>query len=92
MRFNPINKNIYTDEGIFIKKMNCPFQVDWNDLAPSNDNWRKCNHCDHVIIDTNALRDVELLAMVAQNPYTCIKIDLNQDNIKITSDGSFEQR
>lgn len=93
MKFNPITKEVYTDKGEFIKKLSCPFRMNWNDLEKGHNSVsRKCSNCDHSIVDTEVLSDNELLKMVKQDPETCLKIDLNQNNIKIISNGIWEQR
>jgi hypothetical protein len=92
MKFDPITKNIYTDKDEFIKKMNCPYKMSWDNLESTTPTMRKCANCDHLIVDTEMLTDSELLNMVTQNPDTCLKIDLHQHNIKIVSYGILEQR
>ena len=83
MKFNPITKDIYTDNNEFVKTMNCLYKISWEKLEPINSTIRKCENCDHLIIDTESITDDELLKIVTQNPDTCLKIDLNQKNIKI---------
>ncbi len=83
MKFDPIKKEVYTDKDEFVKKMNCPYKMNWDKLERANSTMRKCSNCDHLIVDTEFLSDDELLSMVKLNPYTCLKIDLNQHNIKI---------
>lgn len=92
MKFNPLTKEIYTDKGKFIKQMNCPYSMNWDDLEKSTDSSRKCVTCNHSIIDTEFLSDDELLKMVKRNPETCLQIDLNQTNIKIVTNGFLEQK
>lgn len=92
MKFDPITKDVYTDKGEFVKRMNCPYRMTWDNLVAANVTMRKCANCDHLIIDTEFFTDDELLKMVRQNPDTCLKIDLNQDNIKILSNGILGQK
>jgi hypothetical protein len=87
MKFNPLTKEIYTDKGEFVKTMNCPYKMSWDNLETTIINMRKCANCDHLIVDTEVLTDDELLKMVRQNPDICLKIDLNQQNIKIVTNG-----
>jgi hypothetical protein len=87
MKFNPLTKEIYTDKGEFVKTMNCPYKMNWDNLETTIINMRKCANCDHLIVDTEVLTDDELLKMVRQNPDICLKIDLNQQNIKIVTNG-----
>jgi hypothetical protein len=87
MKFNPLTKEIYTDKGEFVKTMNCPYKMNWDNLETTIINMRKCANCDHLIVDTEVITDDELLKMVRQNPDICLKIDLNQQNIKIVTNG-----
>ena len=92
MKFDPITKNIYSDKDEFIKRMKCPYKMSWDNLETTNSTLRKCSNCDHLIFDTEMLTDNDLLKMVRQNPDICLKIDLNQHNIKIVSNGILEQK
>ena len=92
MKFDPITKEIYTDKNEFVKRMNCPYKINWDNLEGTNSTLRKCVDCDHLIVNTEFLKDEELLIMVRDNPNTCFKIDLNQHNIKIASNGILEQK
>ena len=92
MKFNPLTKDVYTDKGEFVKTMNCPYKMSWDNLETTNSTMRKCANCDHLILDTEGITDEELLKIVRQNPETCLKIDLNQHNIKIVSNGILGQK
>ena len=46
MRFDPIKKEVYSDQGEFIKKMNCPYKLNWVSLEATNTASRKCSNCD----------------------------------------------
>jgi len=92
MKFDPLTKNIYTDNDEFVKTMNCPYKMSWDNLEATNSTMRKCSICDHLIIDTVYISDDELLNLVAENPDTCLKIDLNQHNIKIITNGNQTHR
>jgi hypothetical protein len=92
MKFDPITKDIYTDKDEFVKKMNCPYKMSWDNLETTNSTLRKCANCDHLIVDTEVLTDDDLLEIIRQNPDTCLKIDLNQHNIKIISNGILGQK
>ena len=92
MKFDPITKEIYTDKNEFVKRMNCPYKMNWDNLEDTNSTFRKCANCDHLIVDTEFITDDDLLSMVRHNPNTCLKIDLNQHNIKIVSNGVLGQK
>jgi hypothetical protein len=92
MKFDPIKKEVYTDNGEFVKQMNCPYKLNWDNLEATSKTFRKCANCDHLIINTEYLSDDELLSMVKENPDTCLKIDLDQHNIEIISNGILGQK
>ena len=92
MKFDPITKDIYTYKDEFVKRMNCPYKMSWDKLEVTNSTLIKCANCDHLIVDTEVLTDNELLKIVRQNPDTCFKIDLNQHNINIISNGILGQK
>lgn len=92
MKFDLLTKDIYTDKDEFVKTMNCPYKMNWDNLETTKSTLRKCTNCNHLIVDTESLTDDTLLKIVRQNPDTCLKIDLNQHNIKIVSNGILEQK
>jgi len=85
MKFNPIKKEIYTDNEEFIKKLNCPYKINQNNLKQVGENLYNCSNCNHLIVDTKCMSDEELLKIISREPKTCLKIDLNQNNVKIIS-------
>ena len=90
MKFDPINEVLYTDNGELIKKMNCPYRIDWDDLPASTSSPnRNCSMCERQIIDTENRTDEEILNLMKKNPSTCLKVDIDQDNIRITLDNNF---
>ena len=92
MKFDPINKEVFTDNGEFIKQMNCPYNIKWDNLEETSKTSRKCSNCDQLIINTEYVSDAELLFMVRENSDTCLKIDLNQNNLKIITNGILGQK
>ena len=94
MKFNPITKKLFSDDGQLIKKVNCPYKMQWDDLSPIDNeiNIKRCSICDHNIIDTANLNDVQLLNLVRENPKTCFKINFNQQNLKITTNGNMVRK
>lgn len=92
MKFDPINKDVYADNGQFLKKLNCPYGAQWEKLELANSSTRKCSVCSNLIFDTESLKDSELIKLISENPKACLKINLNQNNVKIISDGILEQK
>lgn len=85
MKFNPHTQHLFTNDGWLIKRLHCPFRLDWRKLGPSTDpSERRCDICQHAVTDTAHRTEEELLALMARNPHACLKVDLNQDNLTLT--------
>ena len=85
MKFNPLTKILYTDDNKLIKKMYCPCpSLKWDALSSTKDSMHKfCDICESSVVETKDLSDESLLAMLNENPNTCLKVDLNQENLRI---------
>lgn len=85
MKFNPITNKLYTDDNKFIKKMYCPYSsLKWSDLVHidgSMDGF--CNICESNVIETKKLKDDTVWQLLQDEPSTCLKIDFNQENMRI---------
>ena len=92
MKYDVIKKDLYTESGVFIKTLHCPYKMNWNELKKTNLVDRKCSNCDHLIIDTKYQTDEQLLKLISKNPNTCFKIDFGQNNVKLISNGILEQK
>ena len=76
--------HLYTDEGKFIKTLHCPKSVEWNQLIPIEGKLdRMCAVCSNRVIDTDSLKDEDLLQIIEKEPHTCFAVGLNQSNVKI---------
>ena len=85
MKFNPHTNRLFTDDGLLIKRLHCPFRLDWRKLEPTDDPAaRRCDICQHTVTDTAHRTEAELLALMAENTKTCLKVDLYQDNLTLT--------
>ena len=83
MNFNPNTNNLYTDKGEFIKQMNCPKDISWEDMdLTSSDLHRKCKYCKKEVVDTEYLTDEEVLFFANKNPEMCFRIKLLMDKKK----------
>ena len=85
MKFNPHTNRLFTDDGRLLKRLHCPFRLDWNKLGPTDDpGARSCHICQHAVTDTAQRTEDELLALMSANPKACLKVDLSQDNLTLT--------
>jgi hypothetical protein len=84
MKFSPFNLTLYTDSNEPIKTLHCPHKKQWNQLHPQPDSpHRSCPGCNHPVLDTAHMTDLEVLAAVRQNPSTCLAVNPAQDNIRL---------
>lgn len=85
MKFNPLTKRLFTNDGRLIKQLHCPFRLDWRKLQLTEHvGARRCGICEHEVTDTALRTEEELLELLAENPEACLKVDLNQPNLTIT--------
>ena len=84
MKFNPVTKHLFTDDHQLIKKLNCPFNLNWEDLELTKSQGRKrCQLCNKEIIDTESMTESYLVQKMKQNPDLCLKVGLDQANIRV---------
>ena len=85
MKFNPITKTLYTNDNKLIKKMHCPYpSLTWNDLSSTDGSMdRFCDICEHNVVETRDYAGEALLKLLKKDPNTCLKIDFNQENVRI---------
>ncbi len=86
MKFNPITNTLYTDNNKLIKKMYCPYSsLNWSDLSLIDGSIdRFCKICESNVVETKGFTDEVLLKLLQDKPDTCLKIDFNQKNLRIT--------
>ncbi|MDT3403734.1 hypothetical protein [Mucilaginibacter terrae] len=85
MQYNPITQELYTDTGTFLKKLHCPLAKRWEQLDPmSTAQAKTCSTCDKAVYDTSLLEDSALQELLQNASDTCLKVDLNQQNLTIT--------
>lgn len=92
MKFDPISKKVYTDQGKFLKKLHCPYQMTWDQLKEIDTKDRFCGICKSRVVDSNDYSDQELFDIIQKNEETCLKIDLNQKNLRVITYGSIERK
>jgi len=65
--------------------MHCPYpSLKWNDLLSLDRSMdRFCDICESNVVETKGMSDESLLALLQENPETCLKVDFNQENIRI---------
>jgi hypothetical protein len=75
MKYNEKTREVFTDNGQLIKKMNCPQNIDWEKMEKGkNDLERNCSICKKSVIDTEFLSDAEVLYIMNQDNDKCLRI------------------
>ena len=85
VKYNPLTNTLYTDDGHLIKQMYCPYNsIDWDRFSLIDGSMdRYCDICESTVLDTKELTDDMLLKLLKNKPDTCLKIDFDQENIRI---------
>ena len=73
MKYNIINKQLFTNDGRYIKTLNCPLEKQWNDLEEGF-----CKSCSKTVLNTSELSNKMILDELTKNRETCIKVDTNR--------------
>lgn len=98
MLYNPISKQLFSNSGTFIKQLHCPLQKRWEELEtgqnfqPITLKGKLCDSCNKVVYDSNLIKENELIELIKKDPHTCIKVDLNQENIYLTNQTHVEHQ
>lgn len=71
---NIIDKKIFTQEGEYLKTIQCPKKILASDLEQKDEQNLYCNNCEKVIMDTEYLSEKELVNILKKNKDTCLKI------------------
>ena len=68
------NKKIFTQEGKYLKTIECTKKISASDLEQKDEQTRYCNNCEKEIIDTQYISEKELVNILKKNKDTCLKI------------------
>ena len=68
------NKKIYSENGSFLKKIDCPKKVTVSDLHKKCDKKLLCKSCDQNILDTEYMSEKELCLILENDKNICLKI------------------
>jgi len=84
MRLNISSGELFTDDGVFLKRLHCSKSQKWKDLATSHSpTGRFCDFCSRQVVDTDNLSDTDVIDIVQKDPSTCLSLKLSQNNIEI---------
>jgi hypothetical protein len=88
VKFNPLTVSLYTDDNQLLKVLECPYSISWsNCTSTQNSDIRTCDICERQITDTGNFTDHQLRRLISQKADACLKVELNQDNLRVISQG-----
>jgi hypothetical protein len=88
MKFDIKSRELYTNSGSLIKKLDCPLKIKFSQLALNQSGKITCKNCNSEILDTAKFSDIEVQKKMKESPEQCLKVNLNQRNIKIITNGN----
>ena len=68
------NKNIFANDGTFLKTIDCPQNAKPSSLTQTSDIKFHCNSCNKTVIETDLLSEQEITQLLRVAPDTCLKI------------------
>jgi len=71
---NIIDKKIFTKEGEYLKSINCPKKVSFEDLKNEKDKSLYCHNCEKAILDTDYISEDKLIDKLKKDKNICLKI------------------
>lgn len=83
MIFDSKNGCLYDNEGVFLKRISCPFGLHPDQLQAIGHGERRCNVCEKVIYGVDNISDDMLREMIERDERICIFSTSNARNIKV---------
>jgi hypothetical protein len=87
LRFNPLTQILSTDDGAFLKAVDCPLGISENGLVGATT--KHCLQCHNSVVSIKGMSDHEISDFITKNQDQCLSFSLTDENIKVTYDGSF---
>ena len=80
--FNPLDNTLLDSNKNVLKKLECIFEsIITEETHKESRKKNRCLLCKKNVINTSIIPENELLELIHNNPLTCLKIDINQQNI-----------
>ena len=72
--FKIIDRNIYSSDGVFLKKIHCPKNVLPANLDKVSEIEFICKLCEKKVINTDYLDETEITKLIGEDPTICLSI------------------
>jgi hypothetical protein len=86
MMFDPISGVLRTNDGIILKRLDCPVGATRSDII-DHGGAPNCSICGEVMIDLDGLDDEVIERIFRERPDQCVFFSLEGSNVKVTIDG-----
>lgn len=85
MRFDQANRILWTDSGLFLKRVLCPLHKRWGEMDPVDNDGRRrrCGSCAKEVISLEGMTDAEAERILDADRETCVMIPLGATNITV---------
>ena len=75
---------LYSDSGIFLKRLHCPKDVNWKSMTNAVLLDAKiCQVCTRLVHNTATMTENDIVQLLEGDPAVCLKISLTQNNITV---------
>lgn len=94
MLFDPETNELFTNKGLFIKKLECPLTKRWQQLEKVDDKdfKRLCQDCNKHVVNTEGLNDEQVYAIVQYDESVCLHISEEFGNVEFVKPLPVDQR
>jgi hypothetical protein len=78
-------RELKTNYGQFLKKLDCPLHKKWQDLTMISEEEptrRHCSSCKKFVVDIGEMTDEEVVAFFEESPEACVYLGSEQENIR----------
>ena len=69
-------KDIFDQDGTWLKSINCPKLAQKKDLIASSGNKYSCSLCEKTIHDTDHMTEEAIVGLLKEDPEACLSINL----------------
>ena len=72
VRFNQEDRSLWTDDGRFLKQLDCPLHKRWSEMKPVEGDERRriCGSCSKAVVSLEGLTDAEARELITGVPWT----------------------
>ncbi len=68
------DKKIFSDDGTFLKVIDCPRGVSGSDLTQTSDHEFHCDKCEEQVVATDSLTEDSIVELITDKPEICLKV------------------